>query len=138
MLRGNQKINLEEIDKVEPIDPEIRELIDMINNVEGIETTSSCCGHNKMPAVIYCIADSIADVHKFMYDYFYCNSAWKFILYITDAMIDENTWDKVEFYFESVAEICDTKTAIENLTKTFKKLQDSPKNNQQLKVIKEQ
>ena len=146
MLRGHKKINLDEIDKIEPIDSEIRELIDLINNVEGIETTESCSGHGKYPVLIFGVADSIADLNKFMYDYFYSNKCWKFVLYIDDIMIDDNDWDKVKFYIESLApvgstncnpEVCVSCNAINHLTETFRKYQDAPRYNQQLKVIKE-
>lgn len=145
MLRGHKKIDLDEIDRESKIDPEIRELVDLINNVEGIETTSSCCGHGKYPAYIYCVADSVADLHKFMYDYFYCNKCWKFVNYITDTMIDDKDWDRVQFYIESDVpigstcdpEICVSCNAINHLVETFKKYQAEPHYNQQLKVIKE-
>ncbi len=123
MLRGRTKDQLGNLDD---LDYEIVELINLINNVEGIETTNSCFGHNKGPVHIFCVADSIADLNKFIYKYFYCNNVWQFKIYITDVQIDNKDWDKVQFLIESdpsVIEILSPNIMVSELTERFKNKQ---------------
>jgi len=117
MLKGKPKIQMPN-----DLDPEIRELISLINNVEGIETLESCFGHNEGPIVICGEADSIEDLHKFMYNYFYCDQLWHFELVLSDIMIDEQDWGKVVFLMKSDDKYIDfptTQLMADNLTKRF-------------------
>ena len=120
---GLSKEQLNLIHTKEPIDYEIYELIYLINKVEGITTTSSCFGHNTKPIRIYCVADSIECLNKFMYDYFYCNSLISFKMLISDKTIDAKNWSKIEFVIESdphyIAYPC-TQLIADNLTRTFR------------------
>ena len=114
---------------INQIDPELYELLTRINWVKGITTTNSCFGHHTHPCRIYCEADSIETVNKFMYDYFYGNSGWKFQLYITDVEIDNGNWGKVQFVLCSDEYYMNEPTIdllVSNLTKTFKYNQDCP------------
>lgn len=123
MLKGKPKIEMPD-----DLDYEIAKLIDLINNVEGIETLESCFGHNKAPINIYCIADSIEDLHKFMYKYFYCDKLWHFELLLDDFMIDEKDWGKVVFLLKSDDKYIDfptTQLMADNLTKRFQMYQRS-------------
>lgn len=85
----------------EPLDYEISELVKLINCVDGIRTTSSCFGHNKSPIHIHGIADSIADLNKFKYNYLYNNDMWQIELILTDTTIDDSDWDKIEFVLKT-------------------------------------
>jgi len=117
MLKGKPKITLPD-----DLDYEIAELISLINNVEGIETLESCFGHNKTPIEIYCVADNIEALHKFMYKYFYCDKLWHFELLLDDFMIDEKDWGKVVFLLKSDDRYIDfptTQLMVDNLTKRF-------------------
>lgn len=89
------KINIEQIDQ------ELYNLLTYINRVDGIITTSSCFGHGQRPCTIFCEADSIETLHKFMYDYFYNDRLWSIRLYITDTMIDNQEWGKVSFIIQT-------------------------------------
>jgi len=129
---GLSKEQLDLINAKYPIDYEIYELVYLINKVEGITTTLSCFGHNTEPIQIYCVADNIECLNKFMYDYFYCNSIISFKMLISDTTIDAKNWSKIEFVIESdpryVAYPC-TQLIADNLTRTFReKLSKETKN----------
>lgn len=112
---------------IDMIDPEIHKLLTYINRVEGICTTNSCFGHNKQPCQIFCEADSISTVNKFIHDYFYNDGLWSIRLYITDLTIDENTWDKVQFIIQSDIRYIDFPTVnlmVDSLTNRFWKYQN--------------
>ena len=112
---------------IDMIDPEIYDLLTYINRVEGIRTTSSCFGHNESPCMIFCEADSIATVHKFMRDYFYNDKLWTIQLYITDVLIDDSDWDKVVFVIQSDVRYIDFPSVnlmVNNLTYRFWKYQN--------------
>ena len=118
MLKGKSKIKLPD-----DLDYEIAELISLINDVEGIETVVSCFGHNEGPIVIWGIADNIEALHKFMYNYFYCDSLWHFELVLSDTMIDERDWGKVIFLMKSDDRYINfptTQLMADNLTKRFR------------------
>ena len=118
MLKGKEKIQLPH-----DIDNEIKELIDLINNVEGIETVNSCFGHNEGPIVIWGIADNIEALHKFMYNYFYCDGLWHFELVLNDKMIDEQNWEELVFLLKTddrYTSFPDTQLMAQDLTKRFK------------------
>lgn len=83
------------------IDPELYALLTYINRVKGIRTTSSCVGHHQGPCQIFCEADDISTLNKFIYDYFYGNSLWSFKMYVTDNTIDAKDWSKIQFIIES-------------------------------------
>ena len=101
------------------IDYEIRDLVKYINNVDGIETYGSCCGHGEGRAWIILLADSIEDINKFMYTYFYCNDGWEISLYMTDVDIDNKDWSKLRFMLHTVIDYKYVDLAISNVTKLF-------------------
>lgn len=131
---GLSKEQLDLAHKEQPIDYEIYELVYLINKVEGITTTSSCFGHNTDPIRIYCVADSIEYLNKFMYEYFYGNSLISFKMLISDITIDAKNWGKIEFVIESdpryVAYPC-TQLIADNLTRTFREKLDKETDNEQ-------
>ena len=83
------------------IDYEIRDLCRYINNVDGIETTESCCGHSKAPCQIWFKADNTEILTKFWHKYLYHNPNWHIVLYMTDTDIDNNQWDKPDYLLET-------------------------------------
>ena len=83
------------------IDYEIRDLCRYINNVDGIETTSSCCGHKKMPCLIYFKADNTEILAKFWHKYLYRNPNWHIVLDMSDTDIDNKEWDKPTYLLET-------------------------------------
>lgn len=118
MLKGKAKIQMPT-----DLDEEISELISLINDVEGIETTNSCFGHNEMPIQIWGVADNIEALHEFMYKYFYCNQLWHFELCLSDVMIDNKEWGKIEFLLKSDDRYISfpaTQLMAQDLTKSFK------------------
>jgi len=110
-------------DILKEVDYEIVELVDLINQVDGIETTNSCFGHNEAPLQIYCIAKDIATLNKFIYRFFYRNDLISFKILISDITIDDKNWDKVEFVIESdiryISFPC-TQLIVGDLVHTFK------------------
>ena len=83
------------------IDYEIRDLCRYINNVDGIETTSSCCGHGEMPCLIYFKADNTESLTKFWRKYLYRNPNWHIVLNMSDTEIDNKEWDKPTYRLET-------------------------------------
>lgn len=103
------------------IDYEIINLIRYINNIDGIETTNSCCGHGKYPCRIWFKADSLADVTKFIYKYLYCNPNWRVSLALTDVEIDNKDWGNPTFLLETtLKDNFYVGLAIDNLTYKFR------------------
>lgn len=130
---GLSKEQLDLIHTERSIDYEIYELVYLINKTEGITTTLSCFGHNTEPIQIYCVADNIECLNKFMYDYFYCNSLISFKMLVSDTTIDTKNWSKIEFVIESdpryVAYPC-TQLIADNLTRTFREKLGKEKENE--------
>lgn len=83
------------------IDYELKNLIKLINNVEGIETVECCCGHGKAPCQIWFEADSVEDVTQFIHKYLYRNNLWRITIDITDIDIDENRWNNPSYLLET-------------------------------------
>jgi len=48
-------------------DPECEDLILSLNEIPGIETTCSCCGHGEQPFRIWFVADSLAALPNVAY-----------------------------------------------------------------------
>jgi hypothetical protein len=49
------------------LDPECVELVEAMNNFDGIRTTCSCCGHGKTPFRIFFLADSLDALRPLLY-----------------------------------------------------------------------
>ena len=104
------------------VDYEIKYLVEMMNEVDGIQTTESCFGHNKEPIRIFGVAENIEALNKFRYNFLYCNKLWSIKLILTDVTIANGDWDKIEFYLESDPEYIDfpvTQLLAENLARTI-------------------
>lgn len=103
------------------IDYEIRDIIRYINEIDGIETTESCCGHNEYPCRIWFRADNTECLTHFWYDYFYGNPNWRIALDMTDVDIDDGLWNKPTYLLETVFLDCYYNgLAIDNLTYRIK------------------
>ena len=71
-------IRIEEDSKIDGgMDIEIKKLVELINKVDGIETTESCFGHNKTPCHIYARAKDIYTLKRFMNKFFHFDPLWK-------------------------------------------------------------
>ena len=105
----------------QPIDYEIRELIEYMNRVDGIRSVNSCCGHGEMPCQIWFKADNIECVTRFIHKYLYCNPNWRIVLSVTDAEIDSNEWDNPTYLLETtLLDYQYVGLAIDNLTYSFR------------------
>lgn len=99
------------------IDYEIRNLCKYINNVDGIETTSCCCGHGTSPCTIWFKADSMEDLSKFWHKYLYGNPNWRIVFNMTDVDIDDDKWNVPTFLLETtIADYFYVGLAIDELT----------------------
>ena len=107
------------------IDYELRDLIKLINDIDGLETVECCCGHGGMPCHIWFKADSIEDVTRFQYKYLYRSRLWRISIDMTDVDIDENKWNDPRYLLETT---CDdyfyTGVCIDNLTYKMKDKQN--------------
>lgn len=100
------------------IDYEIRDLIRYINDVDGIETTECCCGHEEMPCLIYFKADSIECVTKFISKYLYRDRNWRITINLTDSEIGNSEWNNPTYLLEgTISDYHYVGLAIDNLTK---------------------
>ena len=88
------EINYEEIDQ------EIRDLVRELNNITGIETTCSCCGHGKEPCRIWLKIDCIATLNEFCVDILNPFYGWHFIV--------ENNISRKQPYISAC--LCSTKS----------------------------
>ena len=105
------------------IDYELRDLIRYMNDVDGVETIASCCGHGEMPCQIWFKADDIVCVTKFINRYFYCNPNWRVVFAMSDTDIDDEQWDRPTYLLETTfTDYYYTGMAIDNLTYKFKEI----------------
>lgn len=74
------------------IDEDIRELVRAMNNIEGIQTTSSCSGHGVSPCVIHFKCSNIHYLHSLLFNHFNTVKTW----YIQVDNADVNVkWDSI-------------------------------------------
>lgn len=77
-----QKIKFDEIDSVnipyEEIDEELRNLISVLNTLNGIKTISCCCGHGKEPCDIYMAVRDLNVIRDFCFNYLNPFYNWRF------------------------------------------------------------
>jgi hypothetical protein len=103
------------------IDYGILGLVRYMNEIDGIETTESCCGHGEAPCRIWFRADNTECLTRFWYKYFYGNPNWNIVLDMDDSDIDDGLWDKPKYLLEtSFQDHYYTGLAIDNLTYKFK------------------
>lgn len=97
------------------IDYEIRELIKLLNQFDGIETTSCCFGHYEYRCEIYFKAETIEDIVNFSFRLFDCQHLWH--IEIDTGDIHKN-WKDLHFVLHT-GEIKDYPTVnllVDNLT----------------------
>lgn len=103
------------------IDYELRNLIKLMNNIDGIETVECCCRHGEAPCYIWFKADSIEDVTCFQYKYLYGSRLWRISIEMTDTDIDENKWNDPRYLLETTCkDYFYTGVCIDNLTYKMK------------------
>lgn len=103
---------------IKDVDIEIKELIKLINKIDGVETVNSCFGHHKTPCQIWLRIKDIDTANKFYHKYIYSNSLWDLML--THTELDER---KGELYFVLQSQYKDYPTVnlmVDTLTSTFK------------------
>ena len=116
MIDG-KSFNTEEF-KEEPLDPEIKKLVYLINQVDGVETTESCFGHHKMPCHIWLRIKNVDTANKFIRRFFYFDPLWSLKLSFSEA----SYFDELLFVIESAYQDYPTvDLMVENLTKRFLK-----------------
>lgn len=64
----------------EDIDKEIRELVRVLNTLEGIKTTSCCCGHGEYPCMIWLAIKDIKSLNDFCFNYLNPFYGWQVIV----------------------------------------------------------
>ena len=116
MLKGNTTVI-----PYNDIDYELRKLIRSMNDIDGIETISCCCGHGEAPCFIRFKADSLECVTKFIHKYLYCNSTWRIVLAMSDVDIDNGEWNNPTYLLETTfPDYYYVGMAIDNLTYRLK------------------
>ena len=83
------------------IDYEIQNLVRYINEIDGIETSDSCCGHGETPCQIWFRADNAECLTRFWHNYLYGNPNWHIVLDMSDVDIDDGLWDKPTYLLET-------------------------------------
>jgi hypothetical protein len=77
-----QKIKFDKIDSAnipyKEIDEELRNLIFVLNTLNGIKTLSCCCGHGKIPCEIYMAVKDLNTIHDFCFNYLNPFYNWHF------------------------------------------------------------
>ena len=116
------KHSLTEID-YDDIDFEIRELCRAINEIDGIETLSSCCGHGTNPCTIWFRVEDIVTLNNLLHFCFNHERKWKIYADMADPVLNSDelrlvltTNDVCDEYF-----VC---TMVENLTNRLKKYKE--------------
>lgn len=103
------------------IDYELSYLIRYMNEIDGIETKSCCCGHGKAPCQIWFRADDTECLSRFWYKFLYRNPNWHIVLNMTDRDIDDEQWDKPTYLLETTfPDYYYVGLAIDNLTYALK------------------
>lgn len=76
-------MNFNEIDTnipYEEIDIEIRELIFALNTLDGIKTTSCCCGHGKNPCMIWLAVRDVRSLNSLCFNYLNPFYGWQVVI----------------------------------------------------------
>ena len=84
------------------IDYEIRDLTKCLNEIDGIETIESCCGHGKDKCYIWFVVENCEILNKFL---FHCFNHEKFWTVCVDTGDPNRTWKDLHLILIS-NEIC--------------------------------
>ena len=105
------------------IDFEIRDLCKLLNLIDGVETTSSCCGHGMKPCMIWFKVEDIPTLNNLLHYCFNHERKWKIYADMADPVLDSDelrlvltTDDVCDEYF-----VC---TMVENLTNRLKRFRE--------------
>lgn len=104
--------------EMSPLDYEIKDLVYLINQIDGVETVESCFGHHEVPCRIWLRIKDIEIANKFMKQYFYFDSCWRLVL-----TFDETNDYKDELLFALESKYQDFPTVdlmVDNLIYRFK------------------
>lgn len=99
------------------IDSEIRTLVWALNNVPGIETTSSCSGHGKEPCRIYFRVTGLNTLHRILFNHFNTVKTWRITLDNADVNVH---WDNIPLVLESLG--VPSQQSIDIMTSNFANL----------------
>lgn len=83
---------------IKDLDYEIRQLVCLINDVDGVETISSCFGHHENPCRIWLRIKDVPTANKFIRQFFYFDHLWSLVL--TFSELDDYA-DELIFMLES-------------------------------------
>ena len=74
----------------EELDYEVKSLVEALNMYEGIETISSCCGHDERPFRIWFSAEQIEHLAPVVYVFDSCHCGFRdwFVEVITDCSMN--------------------------------------------------
>ena len=80
------------------IDYEIREIIQLLNEIDGIETIDSCVGHGKYPCQICFKCEDITVLNKLLHYCFNHERGWVIYLDMGDP---DKTWKDLHFILQT-------------------------------------
>lgn len=116
MIDGKSFI-VEEL-KEEPLDIEIKKLVYLINQVDGVETINSCFGHHEMPCRIWLRIKDVNTANKFIRRFFYFDPLWNLTLTFSEAEYFEELLFVIESAYQDYPTV---DLMVENLTNRFEK-----------------
>lgn len=108
--------------KEEPLDIEIKKLVYLINQVDGVETINSCFGHHEMPCRIWLRIKDIDTANRFIRRFFYFDPLWSLTLTFSEAGYFEELLFVIKSAYKDYPTV---DLMVENLTKRFEERLES-------------
>lgn len=108
--------------KEEPLDIEIKKLVYLINQVDGVETIDSCFGHHGMPCRIWVRIKDIDTANRFIRRFFYSDPLWSLTLTFSEAGYFEELLFVIKSAYKDYPTV---DLMVENLTKRFEERLES-------------
>lgn len=65
---------------IEGLDPEISELVYLLNDIPGVKTVESCWGHGERPCTIWLRIDGTKNLTKFVFNYLNADKSWELVI----------------------------------------------------------
>lgn len=106
----------------EPLDIEIKKLVYLINQVDGVETIDSCFGHHGMPCRIWVRIKDIDTANRFIRRFFYSDPLWSLTLTFSEAGYFEELLFVIKSAYKDYPTV---DLMVENLTKRFEERLES-------------
>lgn len=101
---------------IDDLDLEIRQLVHLINDVDGVETIDSCFGHYENPCRIWFRVKDIPTANDFIRKFFYFDPLWRIVLTFSECRYA----DELVFMLESKYQDYPTVgLSVETLTRRF-------------------